>query len=310
MKRWWYNLQPNLPYELGMNCLLCQSDQQKIFARAESFSFPLVYYQCKTCGLVFQLAEESQASDPEFYMETYRQIYQSSETPTPKDIWVQEQRAFHLIDLIKSEGVTSLKRVLDIGASTGILLQEFQQAFDSDVVGVEPGDAYRAYASQHGLRMYSSLEALIGSSSEKFDLVSMLHVLEHLPDPLDMLKTIKENLLIKEGLLLIEVPNFYGHDSYELAHMACYSPHTLCEVIRKAGFEVHLLKKHGFPRSNLINLYLTALAKPSNEAAQLPTLTKESFVPLKRTISMSYRRVVQKLFPKQAWLPLPRINGD
>ncbi len=76
-----------------MTCLLCGSENQQIFARVDSFGFPLVYYMCERCGLVFQSQEESQAADPEFYANTYRRIYQSSEEPTSKDLWVQSQRA-------------------------------------------------------------------------------------------------------------------------------------------------------------------------------------------------------------------------
>jgi len=288
-----------------MNCFLCGSNHQTPFARVESFGFPLVYYQCDRCGLIFQSEKENQASDLEFYESTYREIYQASEEPTAKDLWVQEQRAAHLINLLRSQNMANCIRVLDIGASAGVLLNNFRKTTDCDVVGVEPGDAYRAYAEQNGLQMFPSLDALIESTPERFDLVSLIHVLEHLPDPVGTLQTIRKELLVDDGILLLEVPNFYAHDSYELAHLACYTPHTLREVVRQAGFEVISLQCHGVPRSSLLNLYLTLLARPLQDNSQKPLVQPGKNVRFKRQIGFLYRRLVQKVFPRQAWLPLP-----
>lgn len=124
-----------------MACLLCGSEQKKIFDRAESFGYPLVYYQCENCGLVFQSQEESEAADPEFYATTYRKIYQAHEEPTAKDLWVQGQRSQHLIANVRQSGVKAVANMLDIGASAGVLLETFHQAFDCKITGVEPGEA-------------------------------------------------------------------------------------------------------------------------------------------------------------------------
>ncbi|HAF47885.1 MAG TPA: hypothetical protein DCL08_01430 [Anaerolineaceae bacterium] len=291
-----------------MDCLLCGSDRKKIFTRVESFGFPLVYYQCKNCGLIYQSRKESQAANPEFYRRTYRRIYQACEEPTPKDLWVQEQRAQHLNDILRPHLEIFPEKVLDIGASAGILLQQFRNSFGSEVVGVEPGDAYREYAEKSAIEMKESIGALIASDHGKFDLVSMSHVLEHLTEPVEDLKRIKLELLKDGGILLLEVPNFYAHDSYELAHLACYTPHTLREVLKKAGFRLVFLKRHGVPRSKLLNLYLTGIAIASPGENNLPSIKKDRFVGLKRNVSMLYRRLMQKISPHKAWLPIPIID--
>ena len=293
-----------------MTCLLCGSDHQDVFARVESFGYPLVYYQCGQCGLVFQSQEESQAADPEFYAATYRKIYQAHEEPTAKDLWVQAQRSQHLMDELRRTGKGEIRNMLDIGASAGVLLRAFQQAFGCPVTGVEPGEAYRSFAEQKGIRMFPSVGALIESKPERFDLVSMSHVLEHLSDPVGMLRLIRKELLSEDGLILLEVPNFYAHDSYELAHLACYTPHTLKEVLRQAGYEVVHFKGHGVPRSDLLKLYLTILARPVSLEAAPGNVRPEKDVRMKRKIAMLYRRLVQKLSPQRAWLPLPEGGSD
>ncbi len=292
-----------------MQCLLCGSSNQKPFARVDSLGFPLIYYQCQQCGLVFQSPQESRTADPEFYTRTYRQLYQASEEPTEKDLKVQIQRAEQLIALLRSQTTLKPARVLDIGASSGILLQAFQRAFPGDVVGVEPGEAYRKYAENSGLKMFPSLDDLIAAKPEKFSLVSLSHVLEHLLDPVDTLRTIRHELIAEDGLLLIQVPNFYAHDSYELAHITCLTPHTLREMIAQGGFQATSFTRSGMPRSKLLNLYLTLIAKPRPETYPTPTIKPDRGVALKRKIGFFYRRVAQKLFPHQAWLPLPHEKG-
>lgn len=293
-----------------MNCLLCGSEQYEVFSRVKSFDFPLSYYQCENCGLIFQSPAEAQATDPQFYAETYRQIYQSSPEPTPKDLWVQEHRALALMQVLQTVKIEPPQRALDIGASTGILLETFQRAFDSEVVGVEPGDAYRAHAERRGISMFSSVEDLMAANPPRFDLISLIHVLEHLPDPVGFLETLRADLLKESGVLLLEVPNFYAHESYELAHLACYTPHTLQQVLRKAGFHVFFFQRHGFPRSSLLNLYLTAIAQPLPPDSSSWAVKRDRLVGLKRKLGLFYRSAIQKFFPNKAWLPLPEGKKD
>lgn len=304
-----------------MNCILCGSGQYEEFAKVESFGFPLVYYQCVQCGFIFQSPEANQAADKDFYTETYRKIYQSSIEPTGKDLWVQEKRALTLAGLLQTLKIGQHKRILDIGASTGLLLETFQNALMTDVrdetdqtssrveaVGVEPGDAYRSYAEQRGLKMFSSLEGLMESNPHKFDLISMIHVLEHLPNPVGTLALIRRELLQDDGILLIEVPSFYAHESYELAHLACYTPHTLQQVLRQAGYHVFFFHRHGFPRSSLLNLYLTLCAQALPDDTPLPPVKRDRLVGFKRQMGLLYRKGVEKLFPRQAWLPLTDVE--
>lgn len=288
-----------------MTCFLCHSENTRRFAEAESFGFPLVYSMCKNCGLVFQSNESSLATNQDFYIEAYRKIYQENPHPTKKDLWIQEQRANHLVDLVRSHSKVPAKNALDIGASSGTLLLKFQQVFGCEVTGVEPGAAYRAFAEKNGIVMFASIDELISESMKRFDLVSLVHVLEHLPDPVNMLSTIRELFLSDNGHLILEVPNLFVHDSFELAHLTCFSPQKLVETVQQAGYDVQLIARHGVPRSDMLKLYITLLAQPLSEDLPTPPIKKESLVRIKRQLGMGYRWVIQKLFPKKAWLALP-----
>lgn len=285
-------------------CPLCGSQHKRLLKEIDSFGYPLRYYLCGNCGFVFQNAAESQAADPAFYQEAYRKIYQATEEPTAKDLRQQSLRANNQLEFIQPRGVCRVQRILDIGASSGTLLATLKKAFNADAFGVEPGNAYRELAQQKGLEMYASVDQLLKTKPEKFDLISMMHVLEHLEDPLAMLNQIRTSLLDPQGFLLLEVPNFFTHNSYELAHLSCFTEHTLRQLLLKAGFEIWSLRKHGYPRSQTLPLYITVLARPIEEAPENYAVAAEHGVAFKRFFGVLRRKIFTKLIPAKTWLPL------
>ncbi len=292
------------PHTGAPRCLLCGSTKAKILSERDSFGFKVRYYLCQTCGFVYQNPGESAASDPEFYEETYRKLYQATEEPTAKDLRQQKLRAEFQLRLLQGHGVCRLNRALDIGASSGTLLQTLHEAYGAEAVGVEPGNAYRKLAENKGFTLYQTLEQLEAADANRFDLVTIMHVLEHFEDPLGVLVEIRQRLLDPNGVLLVEVPNFYAHESYELAHLSCFTAHTLSEMLKKAGFKVAYMGQHGYPRSETLNLYLSALAYPLKDPSETYQTVPERGVPLKRAIGMTKGAILTKLMPAKTWLPL------
>ena len=177
------------------------------------------------------------------------------------------------------------------------MLAALREAYQAEAVGVEPGNAYRALAEAEGLRMFPSLESLLASQPQPFDLVSLMHVLEHFDDPLGSLRQIREKLLSPQGWLLLEVPNFYAHNSYELAHLSCFTEHTLSEMLKQAGYEIMHTRKHGYPRSETLELYLTVLARPEIEPDDNIAIIPERNVALKRSLGTLNRNMLTRLMP-------------
>lgn len=287
-----------------LHCPLCGESKAKVIFEMDSFGFKVRYYLCQTCGFVFQNPGESAAADPAFYAETYRKLYQATEEPTAKDLRQQRLRAEYQLNLMQNHGVCRLSRALDIGASSGTLMQTIHEAYGGEMIGVEPGNAYRKLAEAKGFKLYPSLEELQANETARFDLVTMMHVLEHLEDPLGTLKEIKTQLLEDYGFLLVEVPNFYAHESYELAHLSCFTEHTLSEMLKQAGYKIMYLRKHGYPRSETLDLYLTVLARPETEPVEPSAIIPERSVALKRSLGMLKRNLLTKLMPRKTWLPL------
>ncbi|MGW8249498.1 MAG: class I SAM-dependent methyltransferase [Anaerolineales bacterium] len=286
-----------------LNCPLCGSAQSSPFDRRSFRGLPVTNLLCKSCGLVYQSPRMSDEELSAFYEQEYRPLYQGSSGPVSKDLAVQKQRAEWLYGFAQGK-LSHIERHLDVGCSAGLLLQRFNLGYSCQSVGIEPGSSYRSYAQQQGLAVYPTLDKLAASNPHKFDLVSMAHVLEHIPNPVEYLADLKETLLSPEGWLLVEVPNLYAHDCFEVAHLVSYSPHTLTQVLKKSGFEVTYLQPHGEPRSRIIPLYLTALAQPVQAASEVFQPAVEKAVRRKRKWGLLQRRLLARLFPRQAWLPV------
>ena len=286
------------------NCPLCGASSSQLFDQRTFRAYPVENRLCTRCGLVYQSPRLSDQALEAFYAAEYRLAYQGSAGPTRKDLYVQEQRAGVLADFLRRwlQEPAQPNTVLDIGCSSGLLLERLSKDFSLDGVGVEPGEAYREYARQRGLMVVAALHDL---NQHRFGLVSMIHVLEHLPDPVAYLQNLRQEHPVESGLLLVEVPNLYAHDSFEIAHLTSFSGRTLTQLLKKAGFSVLALRQHGAPRSKVLPLYLTALARSVAAPDAEVKICPETEVRLKRRLGLLRRRLWERLFPGKAWLPLP-----
>ena len=118
------------------------------------------------------------------------------------------------VKLIQSFHTTDLN-LLDIGCGTGDLLKLAEKQ-NWKVSGVEPNEEARALAQNKitdSNKIVSDLKDLINMSNQ-FDVITMWHVLEHVPNLDDYIDTIKK-LLKPNGVLVVAVPN---HKSFDANH--------------------------------------------------------------------------------------------
>jgi len=114
-----------------------------------------------------------------------------------------------LINSFNTEG----KKLLDVGCGTGEFLLNCKNN-EWNVVGVEPNNNARELAS---LKISKKDTPLIFSdlndlTNKKFDVITLWHVLEHVPNLEDYIKKLKE-LLKPNGVLVVAVPNFKSFDA-------------------------------------------------------------------------------------------------
>ncbi|WP_340076263.1 class I SAM-dependent methyltransferase [Leptobacterium sp. I13] len=97
--------------------------------------------------------------------------------------------------------------ILDIGAGTGDFLLAMKKN-GWETTGIEPNENARVLAEKKGvfLRGQNQLE------KQSYDVITMWHVLEHIPDLKEQVKKMKKHLT-PTGSLFIAVPNYKSYDA-------------------------------------------------------------------------------------------------
>ncbi len=288
-------------------CPICGESDSAPFEALPHADEPVEYQLCKRCGTVYQSPRMSEAALEGYYQSEYVTSHQQADGVSEKELRVQSGRARHLLHLLRAHAAHP-KRHLDIGSSAGVLMETVRDAYGSEVVGIEPAAIYRQYAADRGLRTFAGLDELEADDARGFDLITMAHVLEHLPDPVGYLAGVREKWLEPAGFLLVEVPNLFGHFSLERPHLFCFHAATLRRALGEAGFEAIGLSAHGAPRSRLIPLYLTALARPASGLSSLRIRSSAGGVRLRRKLGMLWHRLATRFATRWAWLPLPELR--
>jgi len=117
------------------------------------------------------------------------------------------KRKLKLINSFKSEE----KNLLDIGCGTGDFLQ-IAQKNNWSVSGIEPNEQAREIANKKTNESVFKTEQLLNFKKQSFDVITLWHVLEHLPKLEDHVSVFK-NLLKENGTLIIAVPNHKSYDA-------------------------------------------------------------------------------------------------
>ncbi|HEX7025812.1 MAG TPA: class I SAM-dependent methyltransferase [Gammaproteobacteria bacterium] len=180
-----------------MICRLCGgSDLFFFFAGGGNQEFK--YYRCQDCKLVNY--DLSTGHDQSKYSATY--ISPRDNTAKPNKDQTDSYR--YLSKFARQPG-----RMLDIGCYNAKILYLAKQD-GWDVQGLDLSPELAAQVKRDVDIDITVQDFLEYEPTEKFDVVILRHVLEHLIDPLQTMSKIK--LLLNDGgLCLIEIPNIDGH---------------------------------------------------------------------------------------------------
>jgi 2-polyprenyl-3-methyl-5-hydroxy-6-metoxy-1,4-benzoquinol methylase len=112
----------------------------------------------------------------------------------------------HKLKLINSQSKKG--KLLDIGAGTGDFLVVAKKN-GWEITGIEPSAKARSIAINKGVNFATNLSDL---ESHSFDVITMWHVLEHVPNLDEYISELKR-LIKPSGTILIAVPNFKSFDA-------------------------------------------------------------------------------------------------
>ena len=129
------------------------------------------------------------------------------------------EKVYHLVRTISLKKKLNLinsfsseeKNLLDVGCGTGDFLQI---ALDNNwnVSGIEPNDQARKIANKKTNNSVFEIEQLLKFEANSFDVITLWHVLEHLPN-LEEHISVFNNLLKPNGTIIIAVPNYKSYDA-------------------------------------------------------------------------------------------------
>ena len=169
-------------------------------------TFELLYDE--TLDMLITHPQPSLEKLPSYY-ESVNYISHTDGNKTVFEKMYQFVKGIALKNKLKLINTQSSKgRILDIGAGVG----DFLQVAKNDgwqTIGIEPSDKAKTIAKSKGVFFVEDLSQLENNS---FDIITMWHVLEHVPDLENQIKELKR-LLKPNGTVIIAVPNFKSHDA-------------------------------------------------------------------------------------------------
>jgi 2-polyprenyl-3-methyl-5-hydroxy-6-metoxy-1,4-benzoquinol methylase len=228
-----------------VNCLLCGSRRWDTLLEAPDHQggtglwFAVV--QCNDCGLCFTNPRPRQEILDRFYPADYRPHQTHGEKARGplhgglRKLWPKRLRL----------PPTGQGRLLDFGCGGGTLLRQLhEQGWQVLGMDVSPEVVERVQAE-------TGLPVLLGTlphaelTPHSFDLITMWHSLEHVPDPLSTLRE-AQRLLVPGGKVMVVAPNIdslafrtFGQAWFGLdlpRHFTHFAPWTLHFMLERAGF--------------------------------------------------------------------------
>jgi 2-polyprenyl-3-methyl-5-hydroxy-6-metoxy-1,4-benzoquinol methylase len=144
--------------------------------------------------------------------------------------------------------------ILDVGSGTGDFLS-FMNSKGYEVTGVENNPKAILISQKNDIKIHENISKL---SDNSFDLITLWHVLEHLPDPEETFKN-TFNLLSNSGHLIVAVPNIYSLDKdYYCENWAGFDvPRHLWHF--STPFLINFASKYNFELIRIRPLLLDAL---------------------------------------------------
>jgi 2-polyprenyl-3-methyl-5-hydroxy-6-metoxy-1,4-benzoquinol methylase len=231
-----------------VNCNLCGGNND-----AEVYNDGQIrVVMCNDCSLVYLNPRPSQEEYKKYYNKDYQrkrhhftEYSQIIEKIEKKNSYAKkETRAKDFLKYLNENS-----RVLEIGSGWGTMLKVIRDRFNCQVLGIEISELAAQVAKKYyslDVRHQMFEEYLEENYGEKFNLILMVHVLEHFSDPNFILKRVVE-ILSDDGYLYIAVPNLAAPDEpldgfFRMEHCYYFTLLTLNNLLKKCGLKIIEIK--------------------------------------------------------------------
>jgi len=224
-------------------CALCGGTSTRPFCT--KFGYPIV--RCQSCGLVYANPRlPSVRTDLRYNADYFRHEYLPSVLPPggPDDVAFLDDRYQAPLALL-SNGAGARGRLLEIGAGAGFFLKAAVRS-GWDAYGLELSSEAATYARETlGVRVLQVPAEQMPFEPRSFDAAAMFEVIEHLRDPLRVVRA-AYGALKPGGRLIVSTPNLAALSRFVLSadwavlspaeHLYYFTEATLTALLLQAGF--------------------------------------------------------------------------
>lgn len=196
--------------------------------------------KCANCGLIYSSPIMNDAG----IAALYRNSSETNVMPGEEDNVYRTMAGYYRL---AAPHLRSRKRLLDIGCDMGFLLEAAREDGFEELHGMEPNPRARAVAQRiAGAQIVDGFYEGSDYPADHFDLIALIHVLDHLVDPRIVLSRARHNLR-PGGIAIAVVHNVHSllgrvlgerFPVYNLYHHFFFDKSTLAELFRRQGFEV------------------------------------------------------------------------
>lgn len=228
------------------NCYNCGSEQNSFYAEENGFSL----VKCCNCGLLFV---SNRPDDKQIQQATVQ-----GKHPGNRDLEVTGRfnkskipQYISVLDDLFNGSFGNIKTWLDVGCGHGEFIMAVQRSCSGiiSVKGMEPNVKKQESAHKRGLNVnYFNIE----SHKNKYDIISMLDVYSHLPDPVKFINSLKP-LLNSGGEILIETGDSAHFSVNEQVRPFCLPDHLsfaseeiIINILNRLDFEILYIKKYPY----------------------------------------------------------------
>lgn len=150
-------------------------------------------------------------------------------------------------EIISKTNINPKSKILDIGCGSGTLLKTLHNFGYLNVLGLDPNINSNVYHKGEKLVIKAKIEEYVNEQGDLYDLIMFHHSFEHIPNPEEVLESIKK-LSHKDTLYLMRIPlsNSFAFEKYKEnwaqldapRHLFLYSEQGICMMLEKHNFEI------------------------------------------------------------------------
>ena len=237
------------------NCIICLSRNLTEFYRyKDNYRRVWFLYRCKECTHNFLNPQPSWKDLSLYYSKEYTAYKPSDCVLTPNNTLVDEAlktEKFRHIPI--KRGV----RILDIGCGGRGDFLKVASELGATVEGLEPNPIGAMETEKLGFNVFcGTVQEYAQKNKKKFDIITLNHVIEHIPDPVDSLSVIR-GLLSENGFIYLAMPNadFWAwkklkqnwHSTDLPRHLHHFTAKSASRGAERAGLAVEKLYTYSLP---------------------------------------------------------------